>query len=89
MTRDDVKTVLGTAYKPLALCALSYVNLTDREMNTLIMRFMRGLTQEQAAEQMDCSVNGLKNWEYSGLTKCVKAWENLIFIEEILRLAQN
>ena len=44
MTRDDVKTILRTPYKPLALCALSYVNLSDRDMNLLILRYMRGHT---------------------------------------------
>lgn len=84
MTTEDVKAVLHTPYKPLALAALTYVNLTDRELNTMILRFMRGLTQEQTAEWFDCSVNAVKNWQESGLEKCCKAWEKLIFVQEIL-----
>lgn len=88
MTRDDVKTVLRTPYKPLALCALSYVNLTDRELNLLIMRHMRGHSQEETAEQMDCSARVIQRWEHDALEKCRRAWENLIFIDEILEATQ-
>lgn len=60
MTNEEVKTVLRTPCKPLALCALSYVNLSDRDMNLLILRYMRGHTQEEAAEELRFSVNGLQ-----------------------------
>lgn len=88
MTTDDVKRVLKCPYKPLALAALSYVNLTDRELNLLILRHMRGHTQEETAEELCSSVNGLQKWEYAALEKCRKAWENLIFVQEILKAAQ-
>lgn len=84
VTPDDVKKILRTPYKPLALAALSYVNLSDRELDTLILRYMRSLTLEKTAEWLDCSVNAVKNWQTSGLEKCCKAWENLIFVHEIL-----
>lgn len=88
MTNDDVKRILKTPYKPLALAALSYVNLTDRELNLLILRHMRGHTQEETAEELCSSVNGLQKWEYAALEKCRKAWENLLFVQEILNTAQ-
>lgn len=88
MTTQDVKTILKTPYKPLALAALSYVNLTDREVNVLILRHMRGHTQEEAAEEMFCTVNGLQKWEYAALEKCRRAWEKLAFAQEILKTAQ-
>lgn len=85
MTTDEVKRVLHTPYRPLALMALSYVNLTDNELNLLILRHMRGHTQEQVAEEMKYSVNGLQKREYAALDKCAKAWKNLIYIHEILK----
>lgn len=88
MTTDDVKKVLKSSYKPLVLAALSYVNLTDRECNVLILRHMRGHTQEETAEELYCTVNGLQKWEYAALEKCRRAWENLIFVHEILKSAQ-
>lgn len=88
MTTDEVKRVLRCPYKPLVLTALSYVNLTDRELNLLILRHMRGHTQEEAAEELYSSVNGLQKWEYAALEKCRKAWEKLIFVQEILKAVQ-
>ena len=88
MTNNEVKCVLKNPYKPFVLMALSYVNLTDRELNLLILRYMRGHTQEETAEEMFCTVNGLQKWEKAALEKCVKAWEKLIFIQEILKTAQ-
>lgn len=88
MTTDDVKQVLKSPHKPLVLAALSYVNLTDRECNLLILRHMRGHTQEETADELYCTVNGLQKWEYAALEKCRKAWDKLIFIQEILKAAQ-
>lgn len=88
MTTDDVKQVLKSPHKPLVLAALSYVNLTDRECNLLILRHMRGHTQEETAEELYCTVNGLQKWEYAALEKCRKAWDKLIFIQEIFKAAQ-
>lgn len=88
MTTDEVKRVLHTPYKPLALMALSYVNLTDNELNLLILRHMRGHTQEQVAEEMKYSVNGLQKREYAALKTCAEAWDKLLFIQEILKATQ-
>lgn len=88
MTNDEAKKVLRSPYKPLVLAALSYVNLTDRELNLLILRHMRGHTQEEVAEETGYSVNGLQKQEYAAIDKCCKAWEKLIFVQEILKSAQ-
>lgn len=88
MKSETARNVLRSPYKPLVLVALSYVNLTDREMNLLILRYMRGHTQEEVAEEMCCTVNGLQKWEYAALDKCCKAWKNLIFVKELLKAAQ-
>lgn len=88
MTRGDAKRIIRYPVKALALVALSYANLTDREMDVLILRYMRGHTQEEVAEEMNCTVNGLQKWEKAALDKCCKAWEKLKFIEELLKSAQ-
>lgn len=84
MTNEDVRHVLHSSYKPLVLAALSYVNLTDRELNLLILRHMRGKTQEETAEELSYSVNGIQKQERAALEKCGKAWEKLAFVQEIL-----
>lgn len=88
MTTAEAKQVLKTPYRPLALAALSYVNLTDRECDLLILRFMRGHTQQETAEEMCCTVNGLQKWEKTALEKCCKAWDRQLFIREILKAAR-
>lgn len=70
------------------MTALTYVNLTDHELDVLILRYMRGHTQEQVAEETGYSVNGLQKQERAALEKCRKAWARLKFIEEILKVAQ-
>ena len=88
MTKDEAKRIIRYPVKPLALVALSYANLTDREMDVLILRYMRGHTQEEVAEEMSCTVNGLQKWERAALDRCCKAWGNLKFTEELLKSAQ-
>ena len=88
MTKEEVKKILRTPYKPLALTALSYVNLTDREMNLLILRFMRGHTQEEVAEEMGYTPNAIQKWERAALNKCCQAWDKLVFTQELLKVAQ-
>ena len=58
----------------MALLALSMVNLKEKEWMVLVLRHMRGLTQEETAEKIDRSKNSVQNWERSGLQKCAKAW---------------
>lgn len=84
MTTETAKEVLRCPFKFLVLLALEYVNLTDRERVTLILRHMRGHTQEQVAELFDRSVNTVQTWEKSALDKCCKAWDGMGFIKEIL-----
>lgn len=88
LTANEAKRVLRASYKPLVLASLSYVNLTDRECNLLILRFMRGYTQQEAAEELNCTVNGLQKWEKTALEKCCKAWDKLLLVQEILKAAR-
>lgn len=88
VTKEEVRRVLKTPYKPLALAALSYVNLSDRELDLLILRYLRRHTQEEVADEMGYSSRIIQRWEGDALNKCAAAWKNLLFIQEILRSAQ-
>lgn len=89
MTDEQVKSILTYPEKILVLVAISYVNLKDREQNVLILRYMRGHTQEEVAEELDRSVNTVQTWERSAIDKCKIAWKHLELIKEILRAAQK
>lgn len=88
MTTSEAKTVLRHPYRPVAITALSYVNLTDKELTLLVLRYLRGHTQEEAAEETGYSVTGLQKQERTALEKCCKAWKNLAFVQELLKAAQ-
>lgn len=84
MTRDDVVAVLAYPSRKMALYALSLVNLKDSESNTLILRHMRGMTQEETAEALGVSKNTVQNWERKSLRKCAAAWDGLDVIADMI-----
>lgn len=88
MTNTQAKQVLKSPYKPLVLSAISFVNLTDKEISALILHYLRGHTQEETAEELNYSVDNIKKIEKAALDKCCKAWENLVFVKEILNHTQ-
>lgn len=90
MNCNDVKQILRCPYKPLVLFSLMYyVNLKDVEANTLIYRYMRGLTQEETAEIFDRSVNTIQNWEKSAIEKYAVAWSDNEILKELLKEIKN
>lgn len=89
MTDEQVKSVLTHPEKVLVLVAISYVNLKDREQDVLILRYMRGHTQEEVAEELDRSVNTIQTWEHAAIEKCRVAWRRLELIKEMIRTAQE
>lgn len=84
MTIKEAKQVLHHPYLPAVYVAISYVNLTDKEVDLLILRHLRGHTQEKTAEELDISVNGVQIIEKSALEKCAKAWDKIVFVKNIL-----
>ena len=89
MTDKEIRSVLTHPEKVLVLVAISYVNLKDREQDVLILRYMRGHTQEEVAEELDRSVNTIQAWEHTAIDKCKVAWKRLEFIKEMIRTAQE
>ena len=80
MTTEDVKDILKNHYDKISICvALSCVNLSDREQDVLIFRYMRGMTQERTAEAMGetVSVNTVFNLQQSALGKTARLWSKL------------
>lgn len=80
MTIDDVKRILKEHHDRVSICvALSYVNLSDEELEVLILRYMRKLTQEKTAENMGeaVSVNKVFSLQQTALTKTAKMWSSM------------
>lgn len=87
MDKEDVKKVLSSEYLDLVNLALSYVNLTDLEIETLRNRFMKGYTQEHTAEIMSRCVTNIKKYEKSSILKCSHVWEGISWINKLLNNA--
>lgn len=88
MTRSDAKRILRKSKRVLVIVALSCVNLTDRELEILVRRHMRGHTQEDVAEEMGYSTTSIQKQESKALDKCCEAWDGLEFVKNMLRSAQ-
>lgn len=100
MTTKQAKDVLRHPDRLFVLTALSFVNLTDKEVETLILRHLRGHTQEETGRELmaeELRRNGKKNdtedeytvrcvqtLEKSALLKCCAVWENLSFVRYAL-----
>ncbi len=79
-----VKRVLTDARIILVMVALSYVNLTDDELNVLILRHLRGHTQCRVAEDLDKELSTIQRWEKAALEKCCFAWKKNAFIQYMI-----
>lgn len=83
--RNRVVSVVSHPDRKKAMDALALVNLTDAEANTLILRHMRGLTQEATAGVLDRSKNTIQTWERNAICKCVVAWDGVQWIDDLLK----
>ncbi len=75
MTKDEVLAVLKMPMKDNVILKLEQVNLTDKEKEILIMTVLRGMTELEAAEELDISRNCLQAHKKKALEKCAMAWE--------------
>mgnify|MGYP004526916585 CR=1 FL=1 len=63
--------------------ALTLVNLTEKEQAALTLCARLGHTQEEAAEQMDYSVDAVKKWYRSAMRKVRRTWSGHWWMEKI------
>lgn len=88
MTTEEVKHILSEHYDRQSVCiALAYVNLSDKELETLIYRYIRKLTQEETAAQfgVEVSKNTVYNWQQTALKKTAKMW-SVLPLAQILKI---
>ena len=83
MRQEDVKKFLRYSDRELVEYALSRVNLEAKEERCIRACDMRGLTQEQAAEEMDRSVDGVQRWHRDGMRKLMEVWDSVPWIQKI------
>lgn len=73
--RDQkLRKLLQSPDAELVSMIVGMVNLSDSEAAAVDLCLRRGMTQEQAAEQLDCSVEALQKWSRSARDKLWSVW---------------
>lgn len=93
--RKVVEFLRCSASAPLNL-ALEMANLTDHERTAIDLCGIRGLTYDEAAEELQNmgqnkrrEVDTIKRWYKSAKTKLSLAWSGLYWIEAILEYEKS
>ncbi len=97
MTTKQAKDILHNPDIIFVRVALSFVNLTDKELTTLVLRHLRGHTQAETGKELMVSEFKRQGKEYNGideydvtyiqkieknaLLKCCEVWEKLSFVK--------
>ena len=85
MTDEQVKRFLRYRKSALVDFALSSVNLTWKERQTVELCGKQGYTQEQAAEQMERSVDAVQKWYRTAFSKIREEWGEQEWISILLQ----
>ena len=83
MNNVQIKQFLRYPDRGLVEYALSKVNLEEKEEAAIRACGMRGLTQEQAAEEMDRSVDAVQRWNRDAMRKLAAVWDAVPWIQQI------
>lgn len=85
MERKEIREILKNPSLELVKLALSYVNLTDKELKIIELVEMQGKTEERTAEILDISIRNLQQQKSVAFEKLNKVWSNNILIAELLK----
>ena len=87
MTKEQLRKIFNIPERDLLCFLLAKVNLTEKEKEVVDNYFAKGYTEEQTAEIMEMSKNGVQNIKKKAYNKIVKVWENdriiKILLEEV------
>lgn len=84
LNKEDILKVFECPYKPLLMLAIELVNLKDKEREILEYIYVRGVTEEETAYQLQISKNTVYNYKKKILDKLSKAWYKQEIIKQIL-----
>ena len=85
LTKIEVKKVLNTSYKEYIIYALDLVNFKDKERKVIELVDLRGLSQEMAADEMECSLKSINNFRKNAYLKMSECWGDNEVIRTILK----
>ena len=79
-----IKRLLQSPDAELVSLVTGLVNLTEAERAAVDLCLRRGMTQEQAAEQLDCSVEAIQKWSRSAKNKLWAVWSGRWWIRKLM-----
>ena len=85
MTDKEVIRLLRCPSSDIVDFALSRVNLTAHELQTITLVGRQAMTQEAAAEQLDYSVDAVQKWYRSGMRKLRDCWDGVWWIRMLIK----
>lgn len=85
MKREDIRKILNYPSKPLLLLALELVNLKNKELKAIKNVDIKGFTEQETAEMMECSIRSISYYRSSAYKKMAKAWEGKELIIKMLK----
>lgn len=85
MTNDQIRKVFNIPEKDLLQFLLDKVNLSDKELKIINLCLIKGKTEEQTAEILEMSRNGVQKIKKNAYKKLSKVWENDRIIQILLK----
>lgn len=91
---DRTVKFLRCSASALVDLALEMANLTDKERIAVELCGRRGLTRDEAVEELQKTstpreIDAVKRWYRSGIKKLCVAWSGLYWIDAILEYEKN
>ncbi len=84
MTKDQIRKIFNIPERDLLCFLLSKINLTEKEKEVVENYYAKGYTEEETAEIMDMSKNGVQKIKKKAYDKIVKVWQNDRIIKILL-----
>lgn len=82
MTKEQLKSIFSIPERDLLQFLLNKVNLTEKELKIIDNCLIKGYTEEDTAEIMEMSRNGVQKIKKKAYDKLIKVWQN----ERIIKL---
>lgn len=79
-----IRAILQSPDLEFVEMAMGLVNLDDAERTAVDICLRRGLTQERAAEELDCSVDAVQKWVRSAKNKIWIVWSGRWWMRRIM-----
>lgn len=86
MSKNEIRKILNCPFMDLLNLALELVNLKDKELIAIQLVDIKGKTEFEASEIMNCSLNSIKNYRKRAYKKLSKVWDKSDLAKYLLEL---